>query len=286
MSFNSSRRSAGKGASPKKRSAKKKQGFHTAKRRPRQPEELDIEKVKERTSSGLEHLGRQTFSVDRGSYGMEGWVKSLNLLLEDFESKIGPDQLPESYAAQKEAIIRGLSTPVNTTELEAKVEAIRAEEAEIKMKLEREKERISARLVEMRNERDRKSKELENEKSSLERLIQERKSVSFLSKLAGRRGPSTKPLEDKIDGLKSTLLALEQEEKSLNTAWNSIQKRGTDSPDPYAADWRRLNDIGNQIDVLRKDLEERLQRAEERNGAAESLVRLISIVKPPAAEEQ
>ena len=289
MSFGKSSRrtgSSGKGSSPKKKDVKKKQEFHTTKRRAGQTDKPDLEKAKERTVTGLDHLGHQKFSVDKGSYGMEGWVKSLNLLLEDFESKLEDGQLPPGYKTQKEALMLRLSTPVDTSELDAKADAIRTEEAAIRLRLQREKERVSARLGEIRTDHERKSKELEVEKTSLVQLVQERQSVSFFSKLTGRRGPPTKPLEDKIEGLSSTLNALEEEEKSLNTAWDSIQKRGTDSPDPYAEDWRRLNEIGQQIVILDNELQEKLQRSKEREEATDELAKMVAGVAVTAPETE
>jgi hypothetical protein len=288
LSFsNASRRtgSAGKG-SPKKKTGKKKQGFHSTKRRLRQADELDLDKLRERTISGLEHLGHQKFSVDKGSYGMEGWVKSLGLLLEDFESKLEESQLPSGYLSQKEQLMRSLSAPVDSSELDAKVESIRSEEVAIRTKLEREKERILARLSEMRTQNERQSKELEAEKSKLIQLNTERQSASFFSKLMGRGGPPTEPVETKIEELGAALKALEDEETGLNTARDSIERRGTDSPDPYADDWRRLNDIAEQIVALEGELQQKLQREKERADAADSLAKMVASVKALPAEPE
>ncbi len=46
---------------------------------------LDFPALKESTFQSLERLGRQAFLPDSG-YGLEGWMKSLLLLLDEFEA--------------------------------------------------------------------------------------------------------------------------------------------------------------------------------------------------------
>ena len=284
MSFGSSAgraRSTGKGSKEKKAGKKKKQEYHTTRRRLAKEEQLDLESTKTRTVSALEHLGQQRFSAEPGSYNVQGWVKSLSLLLEDFESKIGTENLPAEYQTRKEAIMLTFSKPPDNSELELKLEALRREEKETKNRLDRESDRISARLIEVRNDNERQSKILETENAKLAELNEEREQVSFFSKLVGKRGPPTKTVEDRIAELKSHLSSLEAERTTLGNARDSMDRRPSTAEDPYGRDWKRLDEIGGQIASLEMVIQERMQRAEERAEAASELTRIIAAI--PAA---
>ena len=274
-----------KGSRDKKSAKKKKQDYHKTKRQAARVEEPDVEKAKARTVSSLEHLGQQKFSAEPGGYNVQGWVKSLTLLLEDFESKVGAKNLPPEYFAKKEEVLATLSKPLDNSELEAKIEGLRKEEVEIKTKLDRESERIAARMIEVRNDNERQSKALESETAKLVQLNAEREQVSFFSKLLGRGGPPTKPVEDKIGELKSLLSSLEAERTSLGNARDSIDRRPSPAEDPYAGDWKRLDEVGEQIARLEAETQEKMQRAEARAEAASELTRIIAAI-PTATLQQ
>ncbi len=287
LSFSSSSgrsRSSSKGSAGKKSTKKKKQEFHTTRRKAAKEEQPDLANIKERTVSALGHLGQQKFSGEPGGYDIKSWVKSLRLLLEDFESKVGEDRLPADYASQKNKVLENLSKDPDTSEIEGQIEATRKEEVEIKHKLDRETDRVAARIVEVRNENERHSKELESEKTKLEQLNEERKQVSFFSKLVGRKGPTTKPVEDRITELKLLLASLEAERVSLANARESINRNPTSGADPYGDDWKRLDEAGRRIGELEAEVKSRMQRAQERADAAEALAKLVSAM-PVASSE-
>ncbi len=278
-------RASVKGSKEKKTTRKKKQDFHRTKRRAAQEDEPDVDKIKARTISALEHLGQQKFSAEPGGYNVQGWVKSLALLLEDFESKVGTEKLPAEYYAKKEAVLLNFSKPPDNSELEGKIESLRREEVEIKTKLDRESERIAARLIEVRNDNERQAKVLESEKAKLAQLNLERQQVSFFSKLLGRGGPSTAPVEERIQELKSLLASLEAERTSLGNARDSLDRRPNSTDDPYGADWKRLEEVGGQISRLEADNQEKMQRAEARAQAAAEMTGVIAAVRSDSAED-
>jgi hypothetical protein len=288
LSFGSSSgrsRSSGKGSKDKKASKKKKQDYHRTKRRSAREDNTDVEKIKARTITALEHLGQQKFSAEPGGYNVQGWVKSLTLLLEDFESKVGADKLPAEYSAAKERVLLEFSKSRDNSELEGKIETLRREEVEIKTKLDRESQRIATRLIEVRNDSERQSKALESEEADLAKLNAERQQASFFSKLLGRRGPETKPVEDKVKELKSLLSALESERESLANARDSIDKRPNPAEDPFGSDWKRIEEVGGQIAQLEAEMNERMQRAEDRSKAATDLTAVIATIPSVKPEE-
>jgi hypothetical protein len=288
LSFGSSTgrsRSTGKGSKDKKTAKKKKQDYHRTKRRVSREDKPDIKETKSRTVTALEHLGQQKFSAEPGGYNVQGWVKSLTLLLEDFESKVGAKQLPPEYQAKKEEVLLTFSMPPDNSELESKVESLRREEVEIKTKLDRESERIAARIVEVRNDNERQSKALETEKARLAQLNVEKGQVSFFSRLLGRGGPSTQPAEEKIEELRSLLTALEAETATLGNARDSIERRPSTTEDPYGGDWKRLNEIGEQIARLEAVMQEKMQRAEARAQAAAEMAKIIAAIASSGPEE-
>ena len=278
-------RASVKGSKEKKTTKKKKQDFHRTKSRAGREEKPDVDAIKARTITALEHLGQQKFSAEPGGYNVQGWVKSLTLLLEDLESKIGTEKLPTGYHAKKEAVLLNFSKPPDNSELEGRIESLRREEVDIKTKLDRESERIAARLIEVRNDNERQSKALESEKAKLAQLNLERQQVSFFSKLLGRGGPSTAPVEERILELKSLLTSLEAERTSLGNARDSIDRRPNSADDPYGADWKRLEEIGGQIAHLEADNQEKMQRAEERAQAAAEMAGVIAAVRSDRAED-
>ncbi|MDA4122969.1 MAG: hypothetical protein OK456_07310 [Thaumarchaeota archaeon] len=287
MSFSSSSgksRSSGKGSAGKKSTKKKKQEFHTARRKAAKEEQPDLDKIKERTVSALEHLGQQKFSGEPGGYDTKSWVKSLKLLLQDFESKVGEDRLTADYTKEKNEVLENLSKDPDTSEIEGQIESIRKEEVEVKNRLDLETDRVAARIVEVRNENERHSKELESEKSKLEKLNEERKQVSFFSKLVGKKGPSTRPVEDRMTELKLLLASLEAERVSLANARESINRNPTPGTDPYGEDWKRLDEAGKRIGELEAEVKSRMQRSQERADAAERLAKLVSTMPVPSPE--
>ena len=217
MSFSSAprgARSGGKGT-PAKKAKKQKRDFRTTKKRPGKEERADVVAAKARVLEGLAHLGQQKFSPGPGNYDLKHWLKSLSLLLDDFEAKVKGEELPADYYSRRKEVEARFSSGPDTSQIESEVDAIRKEESEIRSTLERERERIAARLNSLRVEKEGKVKEIEAEKKSLDEIKAKRKSASFFSRLAGRSGPPTEPVEQKIKELEKASSSLEDEAVNL-----------------------------------------------------------------------
>jgi hypothetical protein len=280
-------RSGGKG-SPAKKAKKQKRDFRTNRKRPakEEEEEVDLAAAKARVLEGLSHLGQQKFTAGPGGYDLSHWLKSLILLLDDFEAKMKGTELPREYHDRRREITSRFSAPVETSHIEAEAEAIRKEEMEIRTTLDREKERIMARLTALRAEKEGKTKEIEEQKVSLEEIKAKRRSASFFSKLAGRSGPPTEPVEQKIEELQKASSSLEEEALNLQSVRASIERDGGTPSGLYEQHWIRLDAIGARLGELETEMQDKSQLAKERESATGALAEVISRFEPKASSKQ
>ncbi len=286
LSFSSAPRGARSGgkAAPAKKAKKQKREFRTTKTKAaREEKEVDLGAAKARALEGLAHLGKQRFTTEPGGYDLKHWLKSLNLLLDDLESKVKADVLPAGYPGKRAEVTARFAAGVDTSKLESEVEVIRKEEAEIKTTFDREKERITARLVTLKVEKDGKGKEIEAQGAELEEIRAKRKSASFFSKLVGKSGPPTEPVELKIKELEKGSASLEDEALNLQSVRASIERDGGKPSGLYEQQWLRLDAIVVRLKELEAEMQERTQLAKEREEATTALAELVSKIEPKAA---
>lgn len=281
MSFSSAPRGArsGEKGTGTKKAKKKKRGFTTKKKRPVEREQIDVTKAKERVLEGLSHLGMQKFSTGPGNYDLKHWLKSLNLLLDDFEDKAKEVNLPPEYKEKRKEIEARFSADVDTSQIESEVESIKKEEIEIRSTFEREKERIISRLDAIKVEKDGKTKEVEEQKAELERIRTTRKNASFFAKLMGRSGPPTEPVEKKIGEIEKAVSSLEEEGMNLSKVRASIEREGGTPSGLYEQQWLRIDAIKARLTQLDSEMQEKTQLAKEREEATSSLAALISKIE-------
>lgn len=273
-----SARSSGKGAPAKKQKVKRqKSELKGPRRRASSSRSVDLEQVRSRALESLDHLGRQKFSAEPGGYDLHGWLKSLKTLLDDLEDKMG-DHLPKAYREKREAVEEQFSKPAETAKVDQEIEELRNEEAEIRSKLQAESERIAARLNAIAAEKLGKSKELDEQRAKLRSAQDERKSVSFFSKLVGRSGPETEPFEKKVADLEKGLEMLEEEALNLHAVRKSLEGKSSEGG-LHDGLWTRLEALEAKLKELEETKLLRLQLAEERQEAAEALRKVISEVK-------
>ncbi len=285
MSFSSAPRGArsGEKGTRSKKVKKQKRDFRTNKKRPAKEEQVDLAAVKTRTLEGLTHLGAQKFTAGPGNYDLKHWLKSLNLLLDDFEAKMKGGKLPAEYEGKRKEISARFSAGVDTSQIQSEAEAIRKEEIEIRSTFDREKERIVARLNELRVEKEARAKDIDVEKAALEEIKAKRKSASFFSKLAGRSGPPTEPVEQKIREIEKSVASLEEEGTNLNKVRASIEREGGTPSGLYEQQWMRLDAIAVRLKELEAEVQEKSQLSKEREAATASLAEIISKLEPEKA---
>ncbi len=279
-----SSRSGGKARSPKKPKRAKGE-FHAPKRRAAPSKESSKEDARKRLVESLEHLGHQKLSTEPGGYNLQSWLRSLKRSLEDFEEKVGKTALTRELHDKGNEIDAEFSKYADSSHVDSEVEAVRKEEGEIRARLKEEGERISSRLSAIGGEKTSKSLDLEEERKKLHRMEEERKSVSFFSKLMGRSGPSTEPQQKKVKELEGALKMLEEETLNLQTVRRSIEGAKDAAGGIYEDLWKRLDDIESKLVELDAAREAKLQLKEEREKAAEELRKLAGELKLEEPEE-
>jgi hypothetical protein len=285
LSF-SGARSGDKGSRTKKAKKQKRQ-FHTSKKHAKKADdEVDFGAARTRVLEGLAHLGSQKFTPGPGGYDLTHWLKSLNRLMDDFESKVREESLSAEYRRKREEVSARFSTGADTSKIESEVEEIRKEESEITAKLEREKQRIIERSVAIRVEKEGKGKEIEDQRAELRSIEEKRKSASFFSKLVGRSGPPKEPVETKISELEKAVAALEAEALRLQGERSSVEREGGTATGPYEQQWLRLDAIGARLKELEAETQEKMQLAKEREAATAELASVVEGLEPKEAPAQ
>lgn len=277
-------RSGGKARSPKKPKRAKGE-FHAPKRRIAPSKESSKEDARKRLVESLEHLGHQKLSTEPGGYDLQSWLKSLKRSLDDFEEKVGKTALTRELHDKGNEIGAEFSKYADSSQVDSEIEAVRKEEGEIRARLKEEEERISSRLSAIGGEKTSKSLDLEEERKKLHQMEEERKSVSFFSKLMGRSGPSTEPQQKKVRELEGALKMLEEETLNLQTVRRSIEGAKDAAGGIYEDLWKRLGDIESKLVELDAAREVKLQLKEEREKAAEELRKLAGGLKLEEPEE-
>ena len=289
MGFSSGPRDSRSGGTSAKKTKKQKREFRTnTKRRPLKEVQVDLAASKTRVLEGLAHLGQQKFSAEPGGYDLTHWLKGLNLLLDDFESKMEEEQqLPVEYYERRKEVESKFSAGVDVSQIESEIGALRKEESEMRAMMDREKERIIARLITLKVEKDGKAKETVELQAVLEEMRAKRKSASFLSKLSGRSRQPNEVVEQKIEGLKKGVVSLEEEAVVLQSYRASLERAGGMPSGRYEQQWIRLAAIGNRLRELEAQLQERSQLAKERETATALLADIVSRfeLKSPESEE-
>ncbi|MGA2666235.1 MAG: hypothetical protein ABSF83_14945 [Nitrososphaerales archaeon] len=292
MSFSSAPRGArpGKGTSAKK--PKKQKGeFRTTKRRsPKEGAEttpaIDLAVAKARALEGLVHLGQQKFTPGPGGYDLTHWLRSLNLLLDDFEAKAKGRGLTPEYQERRKEVAERFSSGVDTSKIESEVESIRKEETEIRSSLERERDRIASRLAAIKVEKDGRARDVEGQRAVLAEIQEKRKSASFFSRLAGRAGPPTAPVELKIEELLKASSSLEEEALNLQSVRASLEREGGTASGLYEQQWLRIDAIGVRLKELEAEMQEKTQLAKERETATAVLADAISKIDPEQEKQR
>jgi DNA repair exonuclease SbcCD ATPase subunit len=207
LSFGSS--SGGRGSYERKNVKRKKQSFHTHKVRVSTEEQpQDFAALKSKVIVSLAHLGEQKFSAEPGGYAFENWMKSFNLLLDDFEDRAGPQSLPREYYMKRQELTASLfkRTP-DSADLDKQLSNLADEERKLnraialssaRNRAEREKSEKEQKIQELEEQAKKNKTELEELKRRLalrKKDVQESRGLfrRFVSGLS--RPPDATPVE-------------------------------------------------------------------------------------------
>jgi hypothetical protein len=285
LSFGSTNRSFGQ-----KSVKKKKQEFHRHKLRPAEESNKDLSALRDRTIVSLLHLGEQRFSSEPGGYSFENWMKSFNLLLDDFEDQVGTQNLPKSYFDKRfemtSSLVRAKNSP---SELDIDMSKLREEHARITREIGMAHDRQKTE----REISDRKEKIglLENEKAQAIELLEEarlnvaqKKKQIADSKKVLRRIFGTSSQGDKVP-LQTLEARVVEYERKVELVEKKIleQKKKIE---PYEKDEEKssskavpLVDLQNQFNSIRSKLEELELKQAEKSQLLEERLEITSTLK-------
>lgn len=218
-------RSFGSKGSSQKKDKKKKQEFHTHKVKFTAEEHLDFEQMKSRVTVALDKLGHQVFSVEPGGYSFHNWMTSFNLLLDDFEEKVGPTNLPKEYFDARLKLTADLVKPAETEDIDWEIQNLETEIESVKLHLS-EYTKQANQKKENRRETASKIEQLKREQEDLEEKITKaskefdkaKRKQSFFSRvLASSNNPQLESAKKNVDTLKSRKGEVETNLERLQT---------------------------------------------------------------------
>ena len=240
-----------------------------------EPKQVDYEQLKARTITALDKLGHQKFSPEPGGYSLENWMKGVNLLLDDFEEKMGESRLPRGYVEKKRLLIEYLLKPVDTSSIDGTISELRQREAEIVRRLHEERTRTASKIDELQDELAKRSAQLEEENAPPVDAAKSERSRSFLSRLLGRtQTSSSKGSRDKVREPDPRLESLPGEISEQRKLLKSIDQRSPASP--LAEEWKSLESLQARMKELESERLEKVQLVKERAEVTASIAEMIS----------
>ena len=198
---------------------RKKKDFHGSKGRFAQGEEpVDLQTLKERTLQSLDRLGHQVFPPDL-AYGLESWLKSLNVLLDDFETKASPYlALPPEYQNRRLEVTSSLLKAYEFPELDSAIVKAKGEERQAVALLGgRDSSYFGSKLGALRSRREQVALELESERSAVTRMKSARKPSELLKRLLGPKAQPSVGHQANVSRLESELGELNAKASALES---------------------------------------------------------------------
>lgn len=199
-------------------------------------EHANLSELKERTQLALEKLGGQKFSLDPGGYTFSNWMTSFNMLLDDFEEKVGAGQLSKDYYDSRQKLTADLLEPIDTAEFDIGIEkigsGIKSTEFEIakltgELSSIRERERhTTARIDSLRRKRANSERELA---SAVKNLNEARKKQTVFNRLFSGKTSEIDSAKNRVDVIMEEQENIDKQvlesEKLLDTSDNDLENR-------------------------------------------------------------
>jgi hypothetical protein len=257
----------------------KNQSFHQRKIRLPETPELDYDQLKSRTVIALGKLGHQKFSTEPGGYSLENWIRGVNILLDEFEGKMGEGKLSPDYIAKRHELNDRVSEPVSTTSIDESISSLNQNLADVQGRINAGREHLVSKVVELKNERDRCSTELVQEQERISSLETVQKPDSFLKRLLGGGSKtSTKDLETDVKELESRIGLLSDEILEQQRLLRLFDQHSPESQS--AEDWKVLESLQTRLGALASERVEKVQLVKEREEITASIADTISKMPP------
>jgi hypothetical protein len=291
MSYSSGpgRSFGGKGLGPKKEK-KKKQEFHRHKIKFSEEEHVDFENLKMRVSTALDKLGHQQFSAEPGGYTFHNWMTSFNLLLDDFEEKAGPTNLPKEYYEKRQKLTSDLLKPPDNKELDEEIQKTESEIESVRLRIAGLNERASKRAEQRRNEKATRIEHLREEQTESQRELEdaedelekgEKKKSRFGRLFSGTT--SLEKIREKISSLRARNQKITREIHSLESKSNPEDEQIDAEMEGQLS---LLEELHQKIADINLRKEEKSQLQEQRVKTTTELSEVISSIKLAMPEEK
>ncbi len=282
MSYGNSPRgsfSGGKGSPAKKSDKRKKQDFHKSKIRD-DSEKVDLEEAKARTIISLEHLGKQRLSEEPGGYGLQSWLGNLNVMLDDFQEKLGASRLPPEYYRKRGELTPEILSSSEMTKLDDEIAKTQKDLEAAKTTAKGVPKSSGSRDKAIKHEYQKYSKELAEARKSRRPGHAPKQKGSLLGKILGRSGPEADPLGERIALLETKLKALEEEAARRQDSRTAESKASAET-------YRNVESLGERLRRLQSERAEAGQMKIVRERLAAEFVEIISKIQVPriAAEQ-
>lgn len=256
----------------------KNQPFHPRKIRIQETPVLDHEQLKSRTIIALKRLGEQRFSDELGGYSLDNWTKGMNILLDDFEERMGEGRLPSEYLARRRELNTLLSNPVSTDSIDRDISETRQKIADVDGRIGAERERITSKIAELNGEQARNSAELARERERVSKPAAEGSSGSFFRRLVGGNPKTPKDSSSRVEESESRLGVLNTEILEQQRLLKSTERRSPESP--LAEEWKVLESLQARLGALESERLENLQLVKVREGFTTSIADAIAKISP------
>ncbi len=274
-----------KGFSSQKKERKKKQEYHKHRLKFIPEEHLSFEQLKERVSTGLDRLGNQVFSFEPGGYSFHNWMTSINLLLDDFEEKCGPVNLPREYFDARLEMSAELQKPVDTTEADTEIQRLEKEILSNEENISEIARRSQKEAVEERHQDDSKIQRLKKERTQTDIEIekakadldeQKRKANQSLFKRLFSSSEAVRVAQEKLDSLTARREEIEENMKMLEE--DRSERQGVIKNFDHEISELRLTleDLRRNLGEVESKKQEAMQLSDKRREVTKSMSIIIS----------
>lgn len=270
---------------------KKKQDFHRHKIKPEELGSLDQKTLKEKTMLALSRLGDQRFSQQPGGYTFENWMKSFNLLLDDFEENARAQQLPKEYFAKRLELSSALIHSNQSFELDLEINKLKEEEDKLLMittslhlqsKIDRENEERNERIRSLEEEKSVLLRSLEKASYNLDaRKKQIQDSQKLLKRLFSSKTSEDTPietLEARVVDARSKLEAIEKKINDQRKKIESAPKVRSEGLTVLEAD-EKLESVQIRLSELEEKRLEASELLEKRKEVTSQMSEIISKIE-------
>jgi hypothetical protein len=253
----------------------KNQSFHQRKIRLPETPELDYDQLKKRTVIALDKLGHQKFSTEPGSYSLENWFKGVNILLDEFELKMGKERLSSDYIAKRRELNDRISTQVSTSAIDESISGLRKDLTDVQGRIDAGREQLVSKVAELKKERERCSTQLGREQERMSELAANPKPDPLFKRLFG--GGSKTPKKDPetvVMELESRIGVLSDEILEQQRLLRLFDQRSSESA--FAEDWKPLDSLHASLAALESERVDRVQLVKEREEITTSIADTIT----------